>query len=102
MAIYIERMIQKIAPGKWGALEVLDQHFNAVESKLGFPPKRRMRAILGGQSVDTLVVEREWESLAAFEAATMKRMGDPANAALDAESIGVIESLVWEIYMVLP
>ncbi len=100
--MFVERMIQKIVPGKWEALEVLDKHYNAVESKLGFPPKRRMRALLGGLPVDTLIVEREWESMTAFEAATMKRMANPAYAALDAEGLGVIESMVWEIYMVLP
>jgi len=100
--MFVERMIQKIVPGKWEALEVLDTHYNALESKLGFPPKRRMRAVFGGLPTDTLIVEREWESMAAFEAATMKRMADPSYPALDAEGVGVIESMVWEVYMVLP
>ncbi len=99
--MFVERMIQKIAPGKWAELEVLDQKYNALEGRLGFPPKRRMRAILGGLSTDTLVVEREWDSMADLEAATFRRMADPEYAAVEAESVGVIESLTWEIYMAM-
>jgi hypothetical protein len=100
--MFVERMIQKIAPGKWEALEVLDKQYDVLESKLGFPPKRRMRAIFGSLPLETVIVEREWESMAALEASAMKRMMDPGYPALEAKGVGIIESLVWEIYMVLP
>ena len=100
--MFVERMVQKIAPGKWDALEVLDRKYNALEGRLGFPAKRRMRVIFSGLTTDTLIVEREWDSMAALEAATMKRMMDPGSPALEAESAGVILSVVWEVYMTLP
>jgi len=100
--MFVERMIQKIAPGKWADLEALDKKFNAYESKAGFPPKRRLRAFFGQHNVDTLIVEREWDSMAALEAAMLsKSMMDPAYQALQAETVGIIESMTWEIYMVL-
>ena len=98
----VERMVQKIAPGKMQALEVLDKKYNALESKLGFPPKRRLIAVFGGLPANTLIVEREWETMAAFEAAVMKRMADPVYPALEVEGAGIIESMHWEVYMVLP
>jgi len=46
--ICIERHIQKIRPGKWGELEAMDKKWNTVESRLGFPAKRRYRCYIGG------------------------------------------------------
>lgn len=100
--MFVERMVQVINPGKWGELEDLEKRYNALESKYGFPPKRRMRAIFGGLTVNTLIVEREWDSMAALETATMQRMVDPNYPALDAAANEVIESVTWEIYMSLP
>jgi len=43
--ICIERHVQQIRPDKWGELAALDNKFNAVESRLGFPAKRRWAAL---------------------------------------------------------
>ena len=32
--VTIERMIQKVRPGKWAELEEIDKRFNEVESRL--------------------------------------------------------------------
>jgi len=97
----IERMIQQIIPGKWADLEAIDPKFNAVEVRLGFPPKRRYRCMVGGPSTDTLIIEREWESLAVMEAVYTKAFADPEHQALNAESISIIASMQTELYMPL-
>ena len=74
--IVIERMIQEIYPGKAAELEEIDRRYDAIESTLGFPPKRRYWSISSPYDSNTLVLERKWESMAAMEAsALMARMG---------------------------
>lgn len=65
----IERMIQQIIPGKCAELETIDQKYNAVEARLGYPLKRHYLCLTGGHTTDTLIIEREWDSLAAMEVA---------------------------------
>ncbi len=100
--ICVERHIQQIRPGKWGELDALDKRFNAVESRLGFPPKKRYQCYIGGHSLYTLIVERQWESLAAMEAAYEKAFVDPEHQALETESALIIESIQIELYAPLP
>ena len=97
----LERLIQKVIPGKWAELEAIDQKYNVVEARLGYPPKRRYRCIVGGHTTDTLVIEREWDSLAAMEAAYNKGYADPEYQALGAESALIIKSNQIELYMPL-
>ena len=68
----LERLIQKIYPDKWEELHEIDKRYNAAESPLGFPPKKRYQSIASSYDNDTLIVEREWESFAAMEAAYEK------------------------------
>jgi hypothetical protein len=89
----LERMIQKEIPGKWAELEALDQKYNVVEARLGYPPKRRYRCMVGGHTTDTIIIEREWDSVAAMEAAYSKAFTDPEHQALNAESISIITSV---------
>ncbi len=97
----LERLIQQINPAKWEALEALDQKYDVMEKGLGYPPKRRYRSIAGGGNTDTLVIEREWESMAAMEAAWQKSMTSAEFQQLAAEGVGVISSNTWELYMIL-
>ena len=99
--MFLERQVQQIHPGKWEELETLDPKFNKVESRNGFPSKRRLRCYIGGHSNNTLVIERDWESLAAMEAAYMKVFMDPDWQALSAPLDGVVESTQTEVYFVL-
>jgi hypothetical protein len=99
--MFLERQIQKIRPGKWAELEELDPKFNNVESRLGFPPKRRYRCYIGGHTNNTLIIEREWESLAAMETAYMKVFMDPEWQALNAPFDSIAESNQTEIYLVM-
>jgi hypothetical protein len=99
--MFLEREIQQIRPGKWAELEAIDKKYNAVESRLGFPAKRRYRCYIGGQTNNTLNIEREWESLAAMETAYMKIFMDPEAQVLNVEVETIIESQQVEVYLVL-
>ena len=98
----IERMIQKVHPDKWAELEEIDKRYNAVESRLGFPPQKRYRCIMGGYDWNTLILEREWESLAAMEAAYERAFADPEHRALGKELRSILKNLRREAYMPLP
>jgi hypothetical protein len=99
----LQRDIQQVRQGKWAEQEKLNEKFNAVERRLGFPPnKRRYRCYFGGHNLDTLIVEFEWDSLAEMEATYEKAMADPEWQALAAEFSSVIKSHRGELYAPLP
>jgi hypothetical protein len=100
--IVIERMIQKIYPGKWAELEALDKKYNAVETKAGFPVKKRYQSVIGGQDNNTLIIEREWKSLAEMEATYEKVFVDPEYQALAPEGLSIIQSVQLEVFTPLP
>ncbi len=97
----LERLIQQVKPGHWEALEVLDKKYDVVEKKLGFPTKRRYRSFASAGNTDVLVIEREWESMAALESAWEKSMTNADMQQLMVEGEGIISSNAWELYMVL-
>jgi hypothetical protein len=99
---FMERLIQQIRPDKWTELEALDKKFNQIEGRFGFPAKRRYRSVFGSEHGSTLIIERQWESLAAMEAAFDKALADPEWLALNAEGGAIIESNRQELYMALP
>jgi len=100
--VVMERMIQQIYPDKWKELEAIDKKYNAAEARLGFPPKKRYQALVGGLEVNTLIIERQWASLAAMEATNEKAMADPEYQALGNQTSSIIKSVHWELYMPLP
>ena len=100
--VIVERLIQQVRPDKWAELEVLDKKYGVVESRCGFPAKRRYRCFVGGDNTNTLIIERQWESLAAMEAAYEKVFADAEWQALNAASEPVIESDRHELYVPLP
>ena len=100
--IAIERMTQKIYPGKWAELEVLDKKYNVIEQKAGFPAKKRYQCMMGGLDFNTLIIEREWKSLAEMEATYDKVMADPEFQALGAEGTSIIQSVQIEVFTPLP
>ena len=96
----LERHVRKIRPDKWDEVEGIDNKFDAVEGKYGYPPKRYYRSFSGTHDVFTSIMEREWESLAAMEAATEKAFADPQWQTLVSE-IGVgMEGPQIELYWV--
>jgi len=100
--IAIERMTQKIYPGKWAELEEIDKRYNEFESKAGFPAKKRYQSVIGGGDQNTLIIERQWESLAAMEATYEKVLADPDYQALGKEIVSIVESTKIEIFTPLP
>jgi hypothetical protein len=100
--IILERQIQHIYPDKMPALEALDAEFNKVESRFGFPSKKRYLLLAGPDEINTLVVERQWPSMAAMEATWEKVMADPDWQAVYAKSMGTIRDNRWELYRVIP
>jgi hypothetical protein len=100
--IVVERLIQQVRPDKWAELEALDAKYQIVESRCGFPSKKRYRCFVGGDNTNALIIERQWESLAALEAAYEKAFSDPEWQALGAESVPIIESDRHELYAPVP
>ena len=100
--VVLERLIQQIRADKWNELEALDKKYNAVESRFGFPAKRRYRCVFGANNSDTLIIERQWESMAAMEAAYDKVIADPEWNKLGAEGAAIVESNREELYFPLP
>jgi hypothetical protein len=100
--ICVERLTQQVRPDKWAELEAIDAKYRAIESRLGFAPKRWYRCYIGGHNTDTLVIERQWESLAAMEAAYDKAFADLEWQALGAEAVSIIKSNQYELYAPLP
>lgn len=100
--MFLEKLTQHIRPGKWAELEAIDKRYNTVEARYGFPPKRRYQAMFGGQDGNTLIIEREWESLAKMEATYLPYLNDPETQQLNAESAQIMDSSQNELFWVLP
>jgi len=95
-----ERHIKKVRPGKWSEIPQREEEFDAIERKLGFPPKRHYRYLSGTQDYGTLVMERDWESFAAMESAYDRAMADPQWQALGSSDL--YESRLIEYYTPWP
>jgi len=101
--VVIERLTQQIYPGKWKALSEIDKKYDVVEKRLGFPQnKRRMQCLIGGCDFNTLVIERQWESMAFMEATYEKAFADPEMQALQQETIPIVKSNLVEVFVLLP
>lgn len=97
--VVVEMSIQKVYPGKWEALAEIDKRFDVVEKRHGFPPPKRMNSISGVYDMNTTVIMREWDSLAAMEAAYESLFTDSEQQALMEEVGSIIESSRMELYM---
>jgi hypothetical protein len=92
MVIIIQRLVQRVFNGKWDELEKIDKKYAEIEDKYGFPPKKRYRYLSGSYDTSTIVVEREWESLAKLEKLITKAYLDPEYQKLGDELDTIIES----------
>ncbi len=102
MVIVIQRLIQRVYNGKWDELEKVDKKFTEIEAKFGFPPKKRYRYITGKYDTNTIVVEREWESMAKLEKLMIKAYLDPEYQKLGDELDSIIESGKQELLLPHP
>lgn len=94
----LERQVQKVKRGKVSAYFEWEKHWAEIESRVGgFPTKRYYQVISGGDDLTNVVWERDWDSLAAAEAAYEKSLADPRASELMGESI--LEDERRELYM---
>lgn len=100
--IAIERMTQKIYPGKWEELAEIDKRFDEFEQRIGFPAKKRYQCLIGGHDQNTLVIERQWECLAAMEETYEKALAQPEYQALGKEVASIVQSTQIEVFTPLP
>ena len=100
--IVIERMIQRVRPGKWAELEEIDKRYDVAEGRLGFPPKKRYQCIMGEHDYGTLIIERQWDSLAAMESTYEKASADPGYQVFSEEVNSIVKSAQIEVYAPLP
>ena len=84
--IILERLVQKVRPDKWVALEKIEKKYNAIESCLVSLPKKRYQCLVGGHDTNTIIIERQWESMAVMEATYEKIMADPQYQKLEPET----------------
>ena len=98
----LERWVQNIREGQWAAWEALDRKMSALEGRHQFTPKRRYRLLTGNLADNTVIVEREWNSFAAFEAAYDSIFRDPEYPVATADLTAIIDRNVLELYMTLP
>ena len=102
MVIVIQRLVQRVYNGKWDELETIDKKFNEIESKIGFPPKKRYRYLAGPHDTNTIVIEFQWESLAKLEKTMTKAFLDPEYVKLGNQLESIIESQTFELLVPHP
>ena len=86
---YLERHVQTGVKEK--EYREWEKKWEAVEKRLGgFQPKRHYQPLFGAESSGTMVWERDWDNLAAFEAAYTKFDDDPQAVGLFAEHPSIV------------
>jgi len=95
------RAIVEVAPGKMAEYMELDKKSEAICTRLEMPPLRRYRCFTG-DSINTIVYEQEFDSLAAMEAFNEKAMANPEIMAMSAKMEAVMESQINEFYTPIP
>ena len=99
----LRREVQKIRSGKWEELEELEKEWKELERRAGHPDgKKRYRGMSAPDDLDTMIIEVEWESFAAYEQVSAKTALEPGFAELVARTEPLIESMSFEFYTVLP
>jgi hypothetical protein len=97
----MERHIQTIQVGQGEAYRDSEKRWAALEGEIGgFPPKRHYSSIWG-EPLGTVVWQRDWESLAAMEAAYDKMMQSPTARGLVEGTYAIVSSERVELYRVM-
>ena len=97
----LERQVKRVALGKMAEVDEFRRKAMAIESRYGFPPQKRY-GYLCGEDTRTLVIEREWESLAAMEEAFAKVEADAEYQKLGQTSQGLYELVRFELLVPMP
>lgn len=94
----LERIITEVERGRWAEVAEIEERFEELEKEFGFPPARRYRAGASGLSMNTMILEREWDSYSAREEAYERAMGSDAWHAIGRDSFGTIAGTQAEFY----
>ena len=97
----LQRVIHQVHPGKWEEFQTLEAKFDAVQARLGIPPRKRYRRIYGKHCFYTEVIEREWPSLAEMESQATQWAQDAELRALQDKACELIECTQYELYQIL-
>ena len=101
----INRTIFKVLPGKMTEAMELDKKEWDIWSRLveKLPNITRYRPLISGDdSLRTVVVYQEWDSLAAWESAAERAMASPEMQALGAQWGTILENYQVEFYTEMP
>lgn len=99
--LILERIVHQIDPDKWPEVMIMEAEFDQVEKPFGFTEKKRFRTLIAEDGVNTLVIERNWPSMAALEAAYDKASADPGWQAIGMKWSTVIKDTRYELFLVL-
>jgi hypothetical protein len=102
MMKFLERQVKYIYPEKRAERQAHAGEFQAIEEKYGFPPLKHFLMMAGPDEMGTEVLEREWPSIAAWEATIEKINADPDYQALTKKYSEWARYTRLETYMVLP
>ncbi|MFW9864713.1 MAG: hypothetical protein ACFFEN_01315 [Candidatus Thorarchaeota archaeon] len=99
MVVVIQRMVQTLYPGKWDELEKIDEKFNEIEKKYGFPQnKKRLRCLFWAVGFNSIIIEFEWPSLSKMEKTMTKAYLDPEYQKLTEKLNSIIMEQTTELY----
>ena len=59
----------EVRPGKMEELNEVNKAWPVLEERLGLPPEREYRCLFSGHDMNTVLLVREWGSMAAAETA---------------------------------
>ena len=82
----------KFVPGKWEEAGEAMKNFKKLAQKLGFPEYKIYGAVSGGDVVQTLYFQTQWESLAQMETLTEKFFSDAEMREMMGKWAGVVAS----------
>lgn len=87
----VYRQVLQVPAANWTEFLALEKRMAVAEAKAGYPTPRRYRSMFGGESSNTRVYTRIFESYGEFAKLLAERFLDDKLAKLDAERLNLIE-----------
>ena len=101
----MQRAIMQFLPGKMAeGLKLLDESIALANKKYGPVPdlKKYTPWLGGGNAINTVITEMEWDSFAQMAEFFEKMMADPEIMETNTKWGAILESEKEELYMVMP